>query len=158
MLWAQAAGEEFHARFSAHERSYRYTICNRWIRPALGRHVMTWYRKPLDSERMNRAAQSLLGEHDFSAFRSSGCKARHAIRNVLRAEVSREGDRIEVSISANGFLYHMVRNIVGSLLEIGAGDRAESWMADLLAAGDRRLAGVTAPASGLCFKIGRAHV
>ena len=108
-------------------------------------------RRPLDAGRMHRALQSIKGEHDFSAFRSSGCKARHAIRNVLRAEVSREGDRIQVSISANGFLYHMVRNLVGSLLEIGAGDRAENWMAELLAAGDRKLAGVTAPASGLCF-------
>ena len=150
-LWIHPVSEDFHARFSAFERSYRYSILNRWIRPALGRGEVAWVRRPLDAGRMHRALQSIKGEHDFSAFRSSGCKARHAIRNVLRAEVSREGDRIQVSISANGFLYHMVRNLVGSLLEIGAGDRAENWMAELLAAGDRKLAGVTAPASGLCF-------
>jgi len=150
-LWIHPVSEDFHARFSAFERSYRYSILNRWIRPALGRGEVAWVRRPLDAGRMHRAMQSMKGEHDFSAFRSSGCKARHAIRNVRRAEVSREGDRIQVSISANGFLYHMVRNLVGSLLEIGAGDRAENWMEELLAAGDRKLAGVTAPASGLCF-------
>ena len=151
VLWVQAAGEEFHARFSAFERSYRYTICNRWIRPAIGRERMTWYRKPLDGENMHRAAQSLRGEHDFSAFRSSGCRARHAVREVTGIGVQREADRVYLDVSANGFLYHMVRNIAGSLMEIGAGEKPVNWMQQLLEQGDRTRAGVTAGPEGLCF-------
>jgi tRNA pseudouridine38-40 synthase len=150
-LWIRPVSEDFHARFSAFERSYRYEICNRWIRPALGRDQVTWVRKPLDAGRMHRAVQALLGEHDFSAFRSAGCKARHAVREIRMAEVSRSHDRVYFDIAANGFLYHMVRNIIGSLLDVGAGERDETWMGELLAGGDRTRAGVTAPASGLCF-------
>jgi tRNA pseudouridine38-40 synthase len=150
-LWIRRVNEDFHARFSAFERQYRYSICNRWIRPALGRREVTWVRKPLDAGRMHRAAQSLVGEHDFSAFRSAGCKARHAVREIRRAEVSRAGDRVDFDVSANGFLYHMVRNIVGSMLEVGLGERDETWIGELLAGGDRNRAGVTAPATGLCF-------
>jgi tRNA pseudouridine38-40 synthase len=100
---------------------------------------------------MHRAVQALLGEHDFSAFRSAGCKARHAVREIRMAEVSRSHDRVYFDIAANGFLYHMVRNIIGSLLDVGAGERDETWMGELLTGGDRTRAGVTAPASGLCF-------
>ena len=151
VLWVKAVNDDFHARFSAFERSYRYTICNRWIRPALRRRQVTWCRKPLDAGRMHRAALALLGEHDFSAFRSSGCKARHAVREVTDIRVRREGDRVCLEISANGFLYHMVRNIAGSLMDIGAGERGEEWLGELLEQGDRTLAGVTAGAAGLCF-------
>jgi tRNA pseudouridine38-40 synthase len=151
VLWAREVGEEFHARFSAFERSYRYTISNRWVRPAIGRQQVTWCRKPLDAERMNTAAQCLLGEHDFSAFRSSGCKARHAVREITRIGVSREAERVVLDVSANGFLYHMVRNIAGSLLDIGCGDQPVDWLEQLLQAGDRTRAGVTAAPEGLCF-------
>jgi tRNA pseudouridine38-40 synthase len=151
VLWVQAAGEEFHARFSAFERSYRYTICNRWVRPAIGRKQMTWHRRPLDGELMHRAAQSLRGEHDFSAFRSSGCRARHAVREITQISVEREGDLVCIDVSANGFLYHMVRNIAGSLMEIGAGVKPVDWMQELLDGRDRTRAGVTAPPEGLCF-------
>jgi tRNA pseudouridine38-40 synthase len=150
-LWIRPVSDEFHARFSAYERSYRYTICNRWIRPALGRRELSWYRRELDAGRMHRAAQHLAGEHDFSAFRSAGCKARHAVREIKRIEIHREAQRIILDIAANGFLYHMVRNIVGSLLEVGTGDREEQWIRGLLEAGDRTQAGVTAPPNGLCF-------
>jgi tRNA pseudouridine38-40 synthase len=150
-LWIRAVSEDFHARFSAFERSYRYTIFNRWVRPALGRHEVTWVRRKLDAGRMHRAARALLGEHDFSAFRSAGCKARHAVREVNQADVQRDGDLIHFDVSANGFLYHMVRNIVGSLLEVGTGEREEDWIRDLLAGRDRNRAGVTAAATGLCF-------
>jgi len=149
--WIRPVDDDFHARFSAVERAYRYTLCNRWVRPALGRHEMTWYRKRLDAGAMQRAVQCLLGEHDFSAFRSSGCRARHAVRRVNQVEVRRDGDRVLLDIAANGFLYHMVRNVMGSLLVIGAGERPEAWMKQLLEGRDRRLAGVTALPTGLCL-------
>lgn len=151
VLWVQRVEDEFHARFSAFERSYRYTICNRWIRPAIGRQQMSWSRKPLDAQRMHAAVQCLLGEHDFSAFRSSGCKARHAVREITRIGVHREEDRVHLDISANGFLYHMVRNIAGSLLDIGSGEQPVQWLAQLLEQGDRTRAGITAAPEGLCF-------
>jgi tRNA pseudouridine38-40 synthase len=151
VLWARPTGAEFHARFSAFERSYRYTICNRWIRPALGRKTMAWHRRPLDAGRMHRATQALRGEHDFSAFRSAGCRARHAVREITAIGVSRHGDLVRLDVSANGFLHRMVRNIAGSLLPIGAGDRPVAWLEELLAGKDRTLAGVTAVAEGLCL-------
>lgn len=150
-LWIREVSDDFHARFSAVERSYRYAVQNRWIRPALGRREVCWYRRPLDAARMHRAAQHLEGEHDFSAFRSAGCRARHAVREIKRIEVRRDGEQVILEVAANGFLYHMVRNIMGSLLEIGVGDREEHWMRELMDGGDRSRAGVTAPASGLCL-------
>ena len=151
LLWIQAVSDDFHARFSAFERSYRYTVHNRWVRPAVGRREASWYRRVLDAGRMHRAAQSLAGEHDFSAFRSAGCRARHAVREIKRIEVRREADRVILEVAANGFLYHMVRNIMGSLLEVGVGDREEHWMQAVLDGRDRTCAGVTAPACGLCL-------
>jgi tRNA pseudouridine38-40 synthase len=150
-LWIRGVSPDFHARFSAFERSYRYTACNRWIRPAVGRREMAWYRRELDAGRMHRAAQYLKGEHDFSAFRSAGCRARHAVREINSIEVRREGSRVILEVAANGFLYHMVRNIVGSLFEVGVGEREERWIRDLMDGGDRTQAGVTAPAAGLCL-------
>lgn len=152
VLWVQPVSEDFHARFSACSRSYRYTIFNRWIRPALYNGKVSWFRKPLNEERMHRAAQALLGEHDFSSFRSSGCRARHAVREVQAISVHREGAWVQLDISANGFLYHMVRNIAGSLIDIGSGERPQEWMAELLAGRDRRKAGVTASPEGLNFR------
>jgi tRNA pseudouridine38-40 synthase len=149
--WVRQVADEFHARFSAMERRYRYTILNRWVRPAIGAATLTWCRHPLDAGQMNAAAACLLGEHDFSAFRSAGCKARHAVREVTGVSVCRDNDKVILDISANGFLYHMVRNIVGSLLEVGRGDRPVDWISELLAAGDRTRAGVTAAPEGLCF-------
>jgi len=149
--WACAVPDEFHARFSAFERSYRYVILNRWVRPALRAGKVSWCREPLDEERMAAAAGALLGEHDFSAFRSAGCKARHAVREVKRIGVSRRGDEVVLEIAANGFLYHMVRNIAGSLVAIGKGEKAEGWLAELLEGQDRTRAAATAPADGLYF-------
>src|SRR5690606_27376783 len=100
---------------------------------------------------MHRAAQALLGEHDFGAFRSSECEATHGRRELQHIEVRREGDLVVVDVQANAFLHHMVRNIVGSLLEVGAGAQDEAWIGGLLAGRDRRLAGPTAPAGGLVF-------
>ncbi len=151
VLWVRRVDAEFHARFCAFERRYRYTMLNRWIRPALRAGQVAWCRQPLDAERMHEAAAALLGEHDFSAFRSAGCKARHAVREIRNICVRRIQDDVVLDIAANGFLYHMVRNIAGSLMDIGTGEKPVAWLAELLQAGDRRLAGVTAPPEGLCF-------
>jgi tRNA pseudouridine38-40 synthase len=142
----------FHARFSAFSRSYRYQVLNRWIRPALDANRCSWFRKPLDSERMHEAAQALLGEHDFSAFRAAACQATHAVREIQAIAVSRSGNQVMLDVSANGFLYHMVRNIAGSLLVIGCGEKEVNWMEELLASKDRNLAAPTAAPEGLYFQ------
>lgn len=151
VLWAKPTPDDFHARFSARARRYRYTLLNRAIRPALDARYVSWERRPLDAEAMHRAAQALIGEHDFSAFRAISCQAAHARRCVLDISVFREGERVHVDIQANAFLHHMVRNIVGSLLEVGSGERPVEWMAEVLATRDRSQAGATAPAQGLTF-------
>ena len=151
VLWAQGVADDFHARYSARARRYRYTILNRDVRPALLRDHLTWERAPLDAEAMHRAAQALVGEHDFSAFRTSQCQARHPRREVQALAVRRDGDRVTVDITANAFLHHMVRNIVGSLLLVGRGERPQAWIGELLEGRDRVAAGPTAPAAGLVF-------
>lgn len=151
VLWAQPVPDSFHARFSARSRRYRYCILNRPVRAALEARYVTWERLPLDADRMDAAVQALLGEHDFTAFRALSCQAPHPRRTVLAASVRREGERVLVEIEANGFLHHMVRNIVGSLLVIGRGEQPVTWMGELLAGRNRQVAAATAPASGLTF-------
>jgi tRNA pseudouridine38-40 synthase len=151
VLWAQPVPDDFHARFSARSRRYRYTILNRTIRPALDARFVSWERHPLDAERMHAAAQVLIGEHDFSAFRAISCQAAHARRLVKMIQVRRDDASVIIEIEANAFLHHMVRNIVGSLLPIGRGEQSPEWMAQLLAGRNRELAGPTAGASGLTF-------
>jgi tRNA pseudouridine38-40 synthase len=149
--WCVPVADDFHARFSARARRYRYRILNRPVRPALGRQYLSWARRPLDAAAMHRAAQALLGERDFSAFRTVHCQAPHARRDLQHIVVERCGDEIRVDVQANAFLHHMVRNIVGSLLEVGMGDRPEAWIGEVLAGRDRTLAGPTAPSTGLVF-------
>jgi tRNA pseudouridine38-40 synthase len=149
--WACPVEADFHARYSAHARRYRYRIQNRHVRPALHARFVAWERATLDTDRMHAAAQCLIGEHDFSAFRTLACQARSPRRNVEQLMVSREGDIVQVDIRANAFLHHMVRNIVGSLLPIGRGERDGAWLARVLAARDRAQAGPTAAAEGLTF-------
>jgi tRNA pseudouridine38-40 synthase len=151
VIWARPVNDEFHARFSAFARTYRYSLINRWVRPAINASRFGWCRVPLDEGQMNLGAQHLLGEHDFSAFRSAGCQARHAVREISSIKVKRRGWRIDVDVTANGFLYHMVRNIVGSLIDVGSGEQQPDWIATLLAGRDRNLAGVTAAPQGLSF-------
>jgi tRNA pseudouridine38-40 synthase len=151
VIWAREVAMDFHARFRAIRRAYRYRILNRPVRPALDARFAAWERLPLDAPRMHEAAQALVGEHDFSAFRSLACQARHPLRTVYRLEVRREGEQVVVEIEANAFLHHMVRNIVGSLLPIGRGERPASWLAELLTRRDRSLSGPTAEARGLTF-------
>ncbi len=151
ILWAQAMPEDFHARYQAVARSYRYTILNRRPRPALDARRVAWVREPLDEQRMHRAAQALLGEHDFSSFRAAGCQARTAVRRLTRLAVFRRGERVMLEVQGNAFLHHMVRNIAGALIPVGLGEQPEDWLESLLAARDRTRAGITAPASGLVF-------
>ncbi len=151
VLWAQPVPDGFHARFSARSRRYRYRILNRPVRAALDARYVTWERHPLDAARMHDAAQVLIGEHDFTAFRAISCQARHARREVLAVSVRREEEQVIVEIEANAFLHHMVRNIVGSLLMVGRGEQPVAWIAALLAGRNREVAGPTAPASGLTF-------
>ncbi|MBU5376090.1 MAG: tRNA pseudouridine(38-40) synthase TruA [Pantoea sp.] len=147
--WVKAVPDEFHARFSATARRYRYLIYNQRLRPAiLGRGVTHFYH-PLDAEKMHRAGQCLLGENDFTSFRAVQCQSRTPWRNVMHLNVTRQGAFVIVDIKANAFVHHMVRNIVGSLMEIGCGNQPEEWMARLLAAKDRTLAAATARAEGL---------
>ena len=149
--WAVPVAEDFHARYGARARRYRYAILNRTARPALDGRFVAWERQPLDAASMHAAAQALLGENDFSAFRTIACQARTPFRNLHAIAVTREDDRVIVDIQANAFLHHMVRNIVGSLLPVGRGEKPVAWVAELLAGRDRAQAGPTASAAGLCF-------
>ena len=151
VLWIRPVDDSFHARFSAFSRSYEYRILNRWIRPALEARRMSWCRAPLDTTVMNEAEQALLGENDFTSFRAGACQARHAIREIQQISVERFGDVVSLSVTANGFLYHMVRNIAGSLLRIGTGEASASWLGEVLEARDRSQAAPTAPPEGLYF-------
>ncbi len=151
VLWIRPVDDDFHARFSAFSRSYRYRIINRWIRPALEATRMSWCRAPLDAGRMNDGAALLLGEHDFSSFRAGACQARHAVREILEIGVVRDGDEVALDVTANGFLYHMVRNIAGSLIRVGLGHQEPEWIRAVLEARDRTLAAPTAPPEGLYF-------
>lgn len=141
----------FHARFSAVARQYRYVIYNRAVHSAVLADRVTWEAYRLDAESMHQAAQALMGEQDFSSFRAAACQAEHARRAVQKIVVRRQGDFVLVDIQANAFLHHMVRNIVGTLLEVGRGQRPIEWVDELLALQDRTQAGMTAPASGLYF-------
>jgi tRNA pseudouridine38-40 synthase len=151
VLWAMPMSDEFHARYSARARRYRYTIINRDVPPAMQRQFYSWERLPLDAEKMHAAAQALVGQNDFSSFRTAQCQAKHPNRWLHTISVERGDEYLRVEVQANAFLHHMVRNIVGSLILIGRGEEPVSWLADLLALKDRTKAGPTAPAEGLVF-------
>lgn len=147
--WVKTVDGDFHARFSATARRYRYVIYNHRYRPAVLARGVTHFYHPLDAARMERAGQCLLGENDFTSFRAVHCQSRSPWRNVNHLKVTRHGAYIVVDIKANAFVHHMVRNIVGSLMEVGCGNQPEAWIAELLAAKDRTLAAATARAEGL---------
>ena len=149
VTWARHVSDEFHARFSATGRSYRYVILNRLERSALHRHRAWWVYEPLDDKLMHEAAQQLLGQHDFSAFRAAGCQAKSATRELTAISVDRDGDWLTISVSANAFLMHMVRNITGTLAVVGRGEQPPAWVADVLENRDRTAGGITAPPHGL---------
>lgn len=152
ILWARETPERFHARSSALARLYRYVVINRSMHSAHMRGRATWEYRPLDVQLMQEAAFHLVGEHDFSAFRAQHCQSSSPFRHVYFIDVERCSEWISFHVCANAFVHHMVRNIVGSLLEVGAGRQKPEWMMALLQGGDRRLAGPTAPADGLYFE------
>lgn len=147
--WGREMPDDFHARYSALSRRYRYIIYNSPIRPALLRSSVTWQYRQLDHKLMHLAGQCLLGENDYTSFRSVECQSHTPMRNIHQLEVTRTGDLIMIDITANAFLHHMVRNIAGVLIAVGSGKKAVSWVADVLAAKDRRLGAETAPPYGL---------
>lgn len=147
--WAMEVDRSFHARHTAMARTYRYCILRRATRPALLRDRVCWVRAELDVGAMHAAAQALVGEHDFTSFRSAECQSPTAMRHVDAVVVTGDGALTTIEITANAFLQHMVRSIAGTLLEVGAGERPPSWVAQTLAARDRNRAGVTAPPAGL---------
>ncbi len=149
MLWAVEVDGQFHARHSAQARSYRYCILQRATRPALLRERVWWVRTELDAATMHEAAQQLVGEHDFSAFRAAECQSKTARRRIDTISVAADGPLVTIEVTANAFLHHMVRNIVGTLHPVGTGEQKPAWVAEALASRDRARAGITAPAHGL---------
>jgi tRNA pseudouridine38-40 synthase len=149
VAWVREVPAHFHARYSALARSYRYCVFNRDSRSALAAGRATWERRPLDAARMHDAAQVLLGEHDFSAFRAIECQARSPVRRIERLAVTRRGDWVEIGITANAFLHHMVRNIAGLLMTVGYGESPPERVAAVLATRDRKQNAATAPPDGL---------
>ena len=147
--WSKQVPGQFHARFSALKRTYRYIISNSFVRPALMSDLLTWQRHPLNVEIMRAGAQCLLGEHDFTSFRASQCQAKSPVRSVDRIDIARRGELVVVEIQANAFLHHMVRNIMGVLMEIGLGKKPLGWVTQVLEAKNRQAAALTAPANGL---------
>jgi tRNA pseudouridine38-40 synthase len=149
LQWAGEVTMGFHARHTAMRRIYRYCILNRSARSALQRSRAAWLHRPLDAAAMHAAAQVLIGEHDFSAFRSVECQSKTPVRRVQRIDVRREGDYLWLEITANAYLHHMVRNIVGTLVALQGETDPPAAMTRVLEQGERRLAGATAPAAGL---------
>lgn len=149
VMWAGAADEAFHARFSATSRRYHYLIYNHPIRPSCFYDAVTWCHYPLDAEKMHQAAQCLVGEHDFTSFRAVGCQSKSPFRFLEFVNVSRFANMVMIDIKGNAFLHHMVRNIAGVLLAVGSGKQPVDWCKAVLDAKDRTAADVTAPPYGL---------
>ncbi len=158
VLWARPVPASFHARYCARSRTYRYVLLNRPVRPALAAAYVGWFHLPLDVAAMREAAALLLGEHDFSAFRSSECQAKSPRRSVHRLDVERRGERIDFVLTANAFLHHMVRNLVGTLVYVGKGKHPAAWVGEVLESRDRARAAPTFAAEGLYLEaIDYAH-
>lgn len=149
VLWAAPVPGDFHARYGARSRTYRYLLLDTPVAPAILRGRVGWHHRSLDAERMHRAGQCLVGEHDFSAFRDAECQARSPIRTMSAASVVRRGPLVDFTLTANAFLHHMVRNLVGALAYVGDGRRPEGWIAELLAGRDRTAAAPTFSPDGL---------
>lgn len=149
VTWARVVEDEFHARYSALERCYRYILLNHPVRPALEQGRVGWFHLPLDVAAMTCGASFLLGEHDFSAFRSAECQARSPVRALRRLVIERQGDYLVFELAANAFLHHMVRNIVGALVMVGKGRYPPGWIGEVLVGRDRKRAAPTFDAAGL---------
>jgi len=152
VTWAKEVDEDFSARFSAISRKYRYFILNRTARSAPLAGRVTWIHRPLNADLMHQAAQALVGEHDFSSYRALGCQAKSPIRTLHSISVERRNEFIVMTVHANAFLHHMVRNIAGVLMAIGREDQPADWAKTVLELRDRTLGGVTSPPEGLYFE------
>ncbi len=150
--WVHPVSEEFHARYSARGRRYRYLLINRAQRPGLWGGRVGWFHLPLDLSLMQRAAASLIGEHDFSAFRAADCQARTPVKTMRQATVRASGSLLVFDFEATAFLHHMVRNLVGTLVYIGKGRHSPEWMDELLQTRNRQLAAPTFSPDGLYFR------
>jgi tRNA pseudouridine38-40 synthase len=149
VLWSHEVPDDFHARYSALARTYRYELLNRPVRPALSARYIGWFHLPLNVEKMREAATLLVGEHDFSAFRSAECQAKTPVRKMYSVEVLQEGQHIHFVVRANAFLHHMVRNIVGTLVYVGKGKQPPQWVEEVLRSKDRTKAAPTFGPEGL---------
>jgi tRNA pseudouridine38-40 synthase len=149
VAWAVPVPAHFHARYCAEARTYRYVIGNRVARPALSAQRAAWVWRALDAARMAEAAAFLVGEHDFSAFRSTECQAKSPVRRLTRLTVVRHGDWVVIEATANAFLHHMMRNIAGLLIAVGKGEAPPAWAREVLEGRDRASSAATAPAAGL---------
>lgn len=149
VLWAREVGADFHARFAATERGYRYVLLNHPVRTGLHEGLVGWHHRPLDAERMNAAAGRLLGRHDFSAFRAAECQAKTPVKELRLARIERRGDYLLCDFRADGFLHHMVRNLMGCLIQVGAGAQPPDWLREVLEGRDRSRAAPTFDAAGL---------
>ena len=151
VLWMRGVAADFHARNAAEARHYTYVLANRPVRPALLAGRVGWYHRALDVGAMAQAAQALVGRHDFSAFRAAECQAKSPTKTLTDVTISSDGDEVRFDFRADAFLQHMIRNIVGSLIHVGAGKRAPAWIAELLASRDRTRAAPTFAPDGLYF-------
>ncbi|HVC11918.1 MAG TPA: tRNA pseudouridine(38-40) synthase TruA [Burkholderiales bacterium] len=149
VLWAQPVASDFHARYGALSRTYRYVLLNRAVRPALAARHAGWSHSPLDVDAMREAASCLTGEHDFSAFRSAECQAKTPVRRLFALHIERRGERIDFVLRANAFLHHMVRNLVGTLVYVGKGKHPPQWVREVLESRDRARAGANFAPQGL---------
>lgn len=149
VLWAREVGADFHARFAATERGYRYVLLNHPVRPGLREGLVGWHHRPLDAEIMNAAASHLLGRHDFSAFRAAECQAKTPVKELRLARIERQRDYLLCDFRADGFLHHMVRNLMGCLIQIGAGAQPPDWLREVRESRDRTRAAPTFDAAGL---------
>ncbi len=149
VLWSHEAAADFHARYSAAARTYRYELLNRPVRPALAARYAGWFHLALDVGKMRQAAALLVGEHDFSAFRSAECQAKSPVRTIHQLEISKQDEQISFVIRANAFLHHMVRNLVGTLVYVGKGKHPPQWVHHILESKDRAKAAPTFGPEGL---------
>ncbi|MDH4215687.1 MAG: tRNA pseudouridine(38-40) synthase TruA [Gallionella sp.] len=150
--WAHPVPDEFHARFSAHGRSYRYLLINRPTRPAIHAGKAGWFHAPLDVTEMQKAALCLLGKQDFTAFRAAQCQAKSPVKHLHQLDIRREGEMLIFDLSADAFLHHMVRNIVGCLVYVGKGKYPPEWLAEVLSSRERSLAAPTFSPDGLYLR------
>lgn len=150
--WAQVVSDTFHARYSAVWRQYKYRILHSPTRSPLHHRQATWFYRPLDIPAMQETTKIFIGEHDFSAFRSSECQANSPMRNLMAFDLAREDELLVFALKGNAFLHHMVRNLVGTLIEVGRGAKPVAWAKEVLESRNRILAGPTFPAQGLCLE------